>query len=172
MLGSGASGPLNGFEASSTAIFTTVSAENGTGWPSGSAAAGDEPDGASEAASAPPTASCKNSRRCLSAIVFFVRSPPNRTAHGPRRRRFPAKMISQPRRRKPRRKPGAFRPRRVGCISFFAAQRDAFCPRGETRSIARGVAAGNCGRPGRYCASPTDPASDLALPNLASRTAP
>src|SRR5277367_786479 len=75
MLGSGASGALNGFEANSTAIFTTVSTENGTGWPSGSAAAGDEPDGASEAASAPPTASCKNSRRCLSAIVFFVRSP-------------------------------------------------------------------------------------------------
>src|SRR5271170_5496184 len=78
MLGSGASGALNGFEANSTAIFTTVSAENGTGWPSGSAAAGDEPDGASEAASAPPTANCKNSRRCLSAIVFFVRSTPNR----------------------------------------------------------------------------------------------
>ena len=75
MLGSGASGALNGFEANSTAIFTTASAENGTGWPSGSAPAGDEPDGASEAASAPPTASCKNSRRCLSAIVFFVRSP-------------------------------------------------------------------------------------------------
>ena len=53
-LGSGgASGALNGFEASSTAIFSTVSAAKGTGWPSGSAAAGVEPDGASEAASAP-----------------------------------------------------------------------------------------------------------------------
>src|SRR6202044_1610111 len=31
--------------------------------------------GTRKPAGAPPTASCKNSRRCLSAIVFFVRSP-------------------------------------------------------------------------------------------------
>ena len=85
MLGSGASGSLNGFEASSTAVFTTVSAENGTGWASGSATAAGEPDWASEAESAPPTASRKNSRRCLSVIRFFVRSPPNRTARTARR---------------------------------------------------------------------------------------
>ena len=144
MLGSGASGALNGFEANSTAIFTTLSAENGTGWPSGSAAAGDEPGGASEAASAPPTASCKNSRRCLSAIVFFVRSPtePDRVKtarHGV----APNQDEKSARRRKPRRKPGAFHPWRVGCISFFAAQRDAFCPLGETAPAACGAAAGN-----------------------------
>jgi len=49
-----------------------------------------------------------------------------------RRRSQPKRKIgplvkNQPvRRRKARRKPGAFRPWRFSCISFFAAQRDAF----------------------------------------------
>src|SRR5271163_3585171 len=96
MLGSGASGALNGFEANSTAIFTTVSAENGTGWPKGSAAAGVESDGASEAASAPPTASCKNSRRCLSVIVFVIRSQDLGRACTTRHDVAPAKMKNKP----------------------------------------------------------------------------
>jgi hypothetical protein len=62
-------------DASSTAIFSTVSPAKGTDWASGSAATGVESNGANEAASAPPPASCKNSRRCLSVIVFVIRSP-------------------------------------------------------------------------------------------------
>src|SRR5271156_6787999 len=155
MLGSGASGALNGFEANSTAIFTTASAENGTGWPSGSAARGDEPDGASEAASAPPTARCKNSRRRLSAIVFFIRSTPHRrraktARHGVALSQNEKSAAEE---EKPALQPRAFRPWRVGCISFFAAQRDAFCLEGEMRPTERGVVAGNRRRQRRYCES-------------------
>src|SRR5271154_138889 len=155
MLGSGASGALNGFEASSTAIFTTVSAENGTGWPRGSAAGGGERGGPSKAASVPPTASCKNSRRCQSAIVFFIRSTPNRRRA--KTARHGVALIQNEKSAAEEEKPApqarAFRPWRVGCISFFAAQRDAFCLEGEMRPTERGVAAGNRRRQRRYCES-------------------
>src|ERR1700734_2374265 len=80
--------------------------------------------GTRKPAGAPPTASCKNSRRCLSAIVFFVRSPsePDRVKtarHGV----APSQDEKSARRRKPRRKPGAFHPWRGGWISFFATAR-------------------------------------------------
>ena len=75
-LGSGALGALNGWAASSAAAFRTASAVNGTGEANGSAAAGRTSDGPPAAASAPPSASPKNSRRCGLAIVQFVRSTP------------------------------------------------------------------------------------------------
>ena len=94
-------------------------------------------DRASEAASAPPTASCKNSRRCLSAIVFFIRSPPNRTAQRrPDAASFPAKMKNQPlRRRKTRRKPGAFRPWRFRLYIVFCGAARRILPPGEMTSM-------------------------------------
>src|SRR3984957_13125453 len=127
-LGSGgASGALNGFDASSTAILSTVWAAKGTGWASGSAATGVESDGASEAASAPPTASCKNSRRCLSVIVFVIRSPELGRAWTTRHDVLPAKMKNKPVRKTNAPQPSTFRSRPFGRISFFAAPRDAFC---------------------------------------------
>ena len=94
---------------------------------------GDEPDGANEAASAPPTASCKNSRRCLSAIVFFVRSPPNGTAQdSPNAASFPAKMISQPGGENRAASPTRSVLGQVVVYRFLRRSETHFAPRGQT----------------------------------------
>src|ERR1700722_11106880 len=153
-LGSGgASGALNGFDASSTAILSTVSAAKGTGWASGSAATGVESDGASEAASAPPTASCKNSRRCLSVIVFVIRSPELGRAWTTRHDVAPSQNEKEARKENNAPQPSTFRSRPFGCISFFAAPRDAFCRHRKIASmqaalgLETGLARGDSGAP-------------------------
>jgi hypothetical protein len=64
--------------------------------------------------------------------VFVIHSPQiENRMNGPDTTSLLAKMKNQPRMRKNAAPARAFRPWRFGCISFFAAQRDAFCRPGE-----------------------------------------
>ena len=85
---------------------------------------------------------------CPPSYSSFVRR--NEAAHErPDTTSLPAKMKNQPVRRKNASQPSAFRPGLSGCISFFAAQRDAFCRKRQNRVDAGGVGAGNRARPRR-----------------------